>query len=158
MQPGLGTRLRHLLELLDGDVANVYAQIGLTDYRPRYTPVVRALEALGPASIKAIAEHARISHSAASQTVAQMHKAGLLATRTGNDAREREVAMSPSLKKHLPLLHAQWQATNAAADALDAELSQTLTTVIDQAITALERKPFRQRIGKHLPRSGARRK
>jgi len=158
MKPGLGTRLRHLLELLDGDVALVYAESGLSDYRPRYTPVVRALEALGPASIKAIADHARISHSAVSQTVAQMRKAGLLITRTGSDAREREVAMSPSLQDHLPLLHAQWRATNSAAAALDAELSQALTAVIDEAISALERRSFRQRIARHLPRTGVRSK
>lgn len=158
MKPGLGTRLRHLLELLEGDVARVYAEGGLPDYRPRYTPVVRALEALGPATIKAIAAHAGISHSAVSQTLAQMRKAGLALTRIGSDAREREVAMSPALQAHLPRLHAHWRATNAAADALDAELTQALTSVVDEAITALERRPFRERIAKHLPRAGARKK
>ena len=158
MKPGLGTRLRHLLELLDGDVARVYVESGLPDYRPRYTPIVRALEALGPTSIKAIAEHAGISHSAASQTVAQMRRAGLLVTRIGSDARERHVAMSAKLDEQLPQLRAQWRATTAAGDALDAELSQALTAVVDEAIAALERKPFRQRIGKHLPRTGARSK
>ena len=48
----LGTRLRHLLELLDGDVAAVYADLGLTGFRPRFTPVLIALDRLGPASIR----------------------------------------------------------------------------------------------------------
>ena len=68
---GLGTLLRHLLELLDGDVQRAYDELGL-DYRPRYTPVVAALLDLGPSSIQDIARAAGITHSAASQTVAQM--------------------------------------------------------------------------------------
>ena len=35
--------MRHVLELLDGDVARVYSDLGVPDYRPRYSPVVRAL-------------------------------------------------------------------------------------------------------------------
>ena len=68
---GLGTLLRHMLELLDGDVQRAYDELGL-DYRPRYTPVVAALLDLGPSSIQDIARAAGITHSAASQTVAQM--------------------------------------------------------------------------------------
>jgi hypothetical protein len=52
----LGTLMRHvpeLLELLDGDVARIYADLGVPDYRPRYSPVVRALVTLGPLSDRA---------------------------------------------------------------------------------------------------------
>src|SRR5947209_2459339 len=38
--------MRHVLELLDGDVARVYAGLGVPDYRPRYSPVLRALTEL----------------------------------------------------------------------------------------------------------------
>ena len=69
---GLGTRLRHVLDLLDGDVARVYADLGLADYRPRFSPVARAIAALGPSSIRDIARAIGVTHSAASQTVAQM--------------------------------------------------------------------------------------
>ena len=48
---GLGTLLRRLLDLLDGDVQRAYDELGL-DYRPRYTPVVVALLDLGPSSIR----------------------------------------------------------------------------------------------------------
>jgi hypothetical protein len=40
--------MRHVLELLDGDVARVYSDLGVPDYRPRYSPVVRALVERGP--------------------------------------------------------------------------------------------------------------
>jgi hypothetical protein len=56
---GLGTLMRHVLELLDGDVARVYADLGVPDYRPRYSPVVRALVALGPLSIRDPADRPR---------------------------------------------------------------------------------------------------
>ena len=45
MDHALGTRLRTLLDRLDGDVASVYPRLGLHDYRPRYSPLIRALAA-----------------------------------------------------------------------------------------------------------------
>lgn len=74
----LGTRLRHLLELLDGDVAAVYDDLGLPGFRPRYVPVVRALVADGPSSIRDLGRAIGVTHSAASQTVAQMVKDDLV--------------------------------------------------------------------------------
>ncbi|GFJ95745.1 hypothetical protein [Phytohabitans rumicis] len=34
----VGTLMRHVLELLDGDVATVYRDAGVPDYRPRFSP------------------------------------------------------------------------------------------------------------------------
>src|SRR4051812_46693935 len=85
----LGTRLRHLLDLLDADVAAVYADLGLEWFRPRYAPVVRELAASGPSSIRDLARATGVTHSAASQTVAQMVKEGLVVLEPGADARSR---------------------------------------------------------------------
>ena len=71
---GLGTQLRHVLDLMDGDVASVLSDLGVTGYRPRFSPVVRALGVLGPSSIRDLAEVTGVTHSAASQTVAQMSR------------------------------------------------------------------------------------
>src|SRR5580692_10666458 len=84
---GLGTRMRHVLELLDGDVARVYADLGVPDYRPRYSPVIRALVALGPLSIRDLAGAVGVTHSAASQTAAQMARHGLLTLEPGSPTR-----------------------------------------------------------------------
>src|SRR5262249_36433404 len=65
----LGTRLRHLLELLEGDVAQVYADLGLAGFRSRYTPIVRILATAGPSAIRDLALAIGVTHSAASQTV-----------------------------------------------------------------------------------------
>lgn len=148
----LGTRLRHLLELLDGDVEQVYRQAGL-DYRPRYTPVMRALRDMGPSSITAIAADSGLTHSAVSQTISQMKPKRLVRTVRGLDARVQTVALTTRGKRLLPLLEVHWAATEAAAATLERELSAPLGAVVEQAIEALERRPFRSRIAVHLRRS-----
>lgn len=142
---GLGTLLRHLLDLLDGDVQRAYDELGL-DYRPRYTPVVVALLDLGPSSIQDLAKAARITHSAASQTVAQMAGKGLVHVKPGHDLRHRVVHVGTKLEQMLPTLRRQWAAAAAAAAALDAELPTGLAEVANAAIQALERVPFRARM------------
>lgn len=142
---GLGTLLRHLLDLLDGDVDRAYAELGL-DYKPRYTPVVQALVVQGPCSIHEIARAARLTHSAASQTVAQMAAKGLVTVEIGQDLRRRIVRLSPKCEQMLPTLRRQWARAAAAAGALDAELPVSLTEMATAAIRALERVPFRERM------------
>lgn len=152
---GLGTLLRHLLELLDGDVQRAYEDSGL-DYRPRYTPIVRALLDGEPRSIREIAAHAGMTHSAVSQTVTEMNRHGLVRLGTAaRDARARAVRMSPKCRQILPRIERQWAATNAAADGLDADLSHPLSTVAREAIAALERQPFRERIARCARRKKA---
>lgn len=141
----LGTLLRHLTETLDSAVERAYVASGL-DHRPRHTPVVRALLALGPASIRAISLHAGITHSAVSQTVSQMEARGLVHLTVGEDTRERIVALTPASEACLPALNRQWTATNAAARELDEELSAPLSELLREAIAALERRPFDERI------------
>jgi DNA-binding MarR family transcriptional regulator len=143
---GLGTLLRHALELLDGDVAKVYEEVGLSWLRPRYVPVVRALVATGPLSIGDLARAIGVTHSAASQTVARMSRHGLVALAAGVDARQRIVRLTPKARALLPLLDAEWAATERAATALEAETPYPLGEVLAATVAALERRPFRQRI------------
>jgi DNA-binding MarR family transcriptional regulator len=143
---GLGTRLRHLIDLLDGDITAVYRECGLSAYRPRFTPVIRALLALGRAPITAIAAHAGLTHSAVSQTVAEMRRGKLVTSVKGKDGRVRTIALAPAGERLLPRLEAQWEATNEAAASLDRELTIPLSTIVDEAIAALERQPFRERV------------
>ena len=143
---GLGTLMRHLLELLDGDVARVYADLGVPDYRPRYSPVVRALTDLGPLSIRDLAAAVGVTHSAASQTAAQMARHGLLTLEAGTDARQRIARLTDRARALLPLIEAEWAATSAAAAELEAELPAALTEVLIQAERAVLARPVRTRI------------
>ncbi len=146
MNQGLGTQLRHLIELLDGAVQQAYADAGL-DYRPRYTPVMRVLAQQQSATIGQLAELAGITQPAVTQTVALMKKEGLLLVAAdGEDGRQRVVRLSSKGEALLPRLQTCWQATKCAADSLDAELAFPLSTCLAQAITMLEQRSFGERI------------
>lgn len=146
MKKGLGTQLRHLIELLDGAVEQAYVEAGL-DYRPRYTPVMRVLAEQESATIGELAALGGLTQPAATQTVALMVRKGLLTIATsGEDGRQRMVGLSAGGKALLPRLRVCWQATKAAADSLDADLAFPLSTCLDQAIAALEKRPFGARI------------
>ena len=144
--PGLGTRLRVLLESMDADVALALADLGITDYRTRYSAVVRLVAASGAATIRDVAERLGVTHSAASQTVAEMERRGLLTVRAGDDARQRRVELTAKARELLPAIDAEWDATDAASAALDAELPYPLSRLIDDLEAALQRRRFRDRI------------
>lgn len=147
--PTLGTLLRRLTEELDEAVARSYDLAGL-DYRPKYTPIIRALDRHGPMTIRALSERSIVSHSAASQTVSQMSERGLVSLASGADARERIVALTPAAKAMIPALRTCWAATEAAARSLDADLGQSVKAMILQLLRALERHPFFDRITEQL--------
>jgi DNA-binding MarR family transcriptional regulator len=137
--------MRHLLALLDGDVAKVYTDLGIEGYKPGFSPVVRALVASGPSSIRDLARAIGVTHSAASQKVAQMGKSGLVRLEAGADARQRIVHLTAKAQALLPLIDAEWDATQAAAAELQAELP-ALTEGLLAAERAVAQRPFRQRI------------
>jgi len=149
MDGAIGTQLRHVLELIDGDVAKVYLELGLPEYRPRFSPIVRTLVAEGPLSIRDLARAVGVTHSAASQTVAQLTKSGFVSLEPGTDARQRIVHLTGKTRELLPTIEAEWQATTAAMSALDEELSAPLSIVLSELVAAVERRPFRTRIADH---------
>lgn len=159
MHRGLGTQLRHLIELLDGAVGRAYEEEGLT-YRPRYTPLVRTLMQHEPMTIGQLAEAAGLTQPATTQTLALMLKEGLVLSEPGPvDGRQRWIRLSPSGRALLPRLQSCWKATASAAASLDAELPTPLSEVLDRAIQALEKKSFDERIsaarGRQSKRRGA---
>lgn len=143
---GLGTQLRRLLDRLDADVAQAGLDVGLVDYRSRFSPIVRAVLAVGPSPIRDLARAVAVSHSAASQTVAQMHKLGLVELRPGRDGRERVVHLTEKARALLPAVQAEWAVTEAAAADLDIDLPFSLAGLVAAAHAALDRRSFRQRI------------
>lgn len=142
---GLGTGLRRLLELLDGDLEGHYAR-HLPGYRPRFTPVVKALAEGGSLTVSEIARASGVSQPAASQTVALMAAAGWVSSSRAANRREREVILTARAREALPWLEEQWAITAKAAEALEVELGLDLRGAIDKAIGALEQKSFIARI------------
>lgn len=142
----VGTLLRHVHEVLDGDIANTYAALGLPeDYRPRFSPVIRVL-ANEPLSIRDLAGRIGVTHSAASQTVAQMTERDLVELRPGTDARQRIAHLTPHAETLLPIVEREWRAVTEAMAELDAELPAPLAEVLLAVLEAVERRPFRQRV------------
>ena len=146
MKRGLGTQLRHLVELLDGAVAEAYRREGI-NYRPRYFPVMRALEAHGPLSVTEIAQAAGITQPSATQTVALMVRDGLLASKQSEaDSRRKVVEVTSYGNDLLPRLQACWDAVTAAAKSLDSDLPFPISELLDLAIKALAHNSFDSRI------------
>ncbi len=141
----LGTELRTLFEQMDADVGSALAGLGLAGYRGRFSPVVRVLVD-GPASVRQLAAATGVTHSAASQTVAAMVRAGWARQRVGADARERIVELTDAAHAALPAIRAEWEVTAAALVALDAELPYPLSTFVADLRAALQRTSFRQRM------------
>jgi DNA-binding MarR family transcriptional regulator len=146
MKQTLGTKLRHLLEQLDGAVDRAYAKVGL-DYRPRYTPVMRVLIDSESSTVGEIAERAGISQPAATQTIALMVGAGIVSAGPGaEDARKRIIRLTAKGRTLVPGLQQCWLATSMAAESLDKDLPAPLGPLLDAASTALEKRSYDERI------------
>jgi len=75
-----------------------------------------------------------------------MEKDGLITFLSSDDARERIVSLTPKAEAMIPALKERWAVTNLAAQELDKELSMPLLDLLHEAIAALERRPFGERI------------
>ncbi|MET9872933.1 MarR family transcriptional regulator, partial [Streptomyces sp. NPDC006386] len=101
----------------------------------------------GPLSVCDVAASVGVTHSAASQTAAQMARAGLV-THTPDplDARRRLIALTPKARALLPRIEAEWEATRTAMAELDAELTMPLAALLREVTEAVGRRPFRERV------------
>lgn len=153
---GLGTTLRKLLDALDSGVQTHYDALGL-DFRPRFYPVARELQAGRALSIRALATATGVSHSAVSQTVSEMRSAGLVTSSPGQDGRERLIELTARGRDACARLQALWDAIAEAAAALDAELPTPLSGLLREAAARIEAEDFASRIARRLdaPRSAA---
>jgi DNA-binding MarR family transcriptional regulator len=135
---------------MDDDIAVLYAERGVTGIRPRFTMPLIRLGRRGPMTIRDLATQLHVTHSAMSQTVSSLRRAGLVRTKTGADARTRTVMLTPRARKVLPFLEAEWRATEQAVAELEDEIPYALSRVVRDLEEALERTSFRDRIARHL--------
>lgn len=141
----IGSLLNALLDRLDADIQAIYRADGL-NYRPRYTPVMRVLDTHGPSSIRQISRLAPLTHSAVSQTVVQMVRAGLVLTRRGTDGRERVVELTSEGESLMPRLKAHWAATSRAVRQISEEIGIPLEEMLGRALDALSRRNLQERV------------
>ena len=142
----LGSRVRAVLDRMDDDVARALVDLGISDYRPGFSAVIRFVVENETVTIRDLAARTGITHSAASQRVAEMRRRGLVELVPGRDARQRIIRLTATARALKPALDAEWDATSAAFDALNAELTASLARVVDEMNAALDRRSFRDRI------------
>lgn len=142
---GLGTQLRLLLSQLDGELGALYKRQG-HQFRPRFYPVFQFLLLYEGASVSEIAEHLQCSQPAATQTLTEMKRCEFITYGRGRDRRERIVSLSQHGLHTAEELQPIWNAVGHAASKLDKELSHPLSTILDEALAALARQSFPERI------------
>ncbi|NUR06663.1 MAG: MarR family transcriptional regulator [Nocardioidaceae bacterium] len=111
------------------------------------------LDLAGPMTIRRLAEETGVSHSAMSQSVTAMRGAGLVASEPGPDARSRVVSLTDRGREVVPLLRAEWDATEAAIAELEEELPYPPSRVADDLAEAVRRRPFADRVRSRMPRA-----
>jgi len=144
IEPGLGELLRHLAELTDKDAEKSY-HLSDIDYRPRYTPIMRALD-YGVSTVTDFTSALNITQGAVSQTIKLMLNDGLINRQKGTDGRQSIIRLSKKGEALLKQLKPQWKATFSAIEALEQEIQYPLRDCLSRSVKALEQQPFDQRI------------
>jgi DNA-binding MarR family transcriptional regulator len=150
--PGRLDLLFATLRGLDEAITTLYAERGESRVRQRFVWPMLRLAHEGPMTIVDLARSLGLTHSAVSQTVASMRAAGLVTSEpaTEGDRRTRRVGLTAEGRALVPLLEAEWRATEAAISELDDELEHPLSRAADDLAAALRRRPFLDRIAAHL--------
>jgi MarR family transcriptional regulator, organic hydroperoxide resistance regulator len=144
VKPGLGELLRYLSELVDQGAEVQYRALNLT-YRPRYTPLLRAISA-GAESVTDITARTHLTQGAISQTLGLMLEEGIVARHALEDARKSGFHLTAQGKRLLKTLQPHWQRTFAAIEALEQEIGYPLLRALEDTARALERQDFATRL------------
>jgi DNA-binding MarR family transcriptional regulator len=143
-----------VLRRLDDEIGTVYTDRGIEGVRPRFVyPLIR-LAHTGPLTIRELAESLGRTHSAMSQTVTAMRREGLVETEPGPDARTRRVALTDKARALVPLLEAEWRATEESVAEVDDELPHALSAVVIELERVLARRSLRDRLVERLDAAG----
>lgn len=150
LEPSRFAGLFAVLARIDADILELYADRGQEKVRSRFVMPLLRLAGRGPLTIKELADELGRTHSALSQTVAQMRSAGLVDSAPGPDGRTRVVTLTMTGRELVPLAAAEWRATEAALARLEEELPYPPSHVAADLAEALDRRPFRDRLEDEL--------
>lgn len=145
---GLGELLRHLVELTDGSTDEIYKSLEF-NYRPRYTPIMRALEH-GSMSISDLRDQLSITQGAISQAIKLMAQDNLIEKSKGEDARQSIISLSSHGEAVLHKLTPHWEAIFKAIEHLESDIQLPLMLCLQRTINALEQQSFTDRIEKSV--------
>lgn len=137
--------LRKLWQAMDDDISRLYRERGI-GIQTSHSMVIIRLASAGPMTIRALADSLDITHSAASQKVSALRKAGYVVDTAGDDLRTKVIVLTDRGAELAPFLAAEWSATESAATDLERELPYPLSRVVDDMREALQRRSFHDRI------------
>ena len=152
----LPSRWRPLYAVLrefDRGIEQAYASLGIEGVRPRFSMALMFLDLAGPMTIRRLATECGVTHSAMSQSVTEMRKADLVESLPGKDARSRVVSLTSRGRDVVPILRAEWDATEAAIGELEDELPYAPSRMADDLAEALGRRAFSERLLAQLRRT-----
>ena len=139
------------MQRVDDDIARVYEDLPDTEgLRPSWVLEILRLDAQGPMTIRQLADSVGRTHSALSQKVAAMGRAGLVETRVGRDGRMRQVHLTDRALALVGRMRAEWQATEQVLAELEAETPYPLSQAVRDLEAALERKSFYVRLSERI--------
>jgi DNA-binding MarR family transcriptional regulator len=134
---------------MNRDIQQIYEEAKL-DVHPGYVVELLRLDAGGPMTIAELAAAVERTHSAMSQKVAAMQRAGLVRTAPGRDGRSKHVLLTRKAKRVVDRMAAEWRATQAAIAEIESEIGYPLNQVITDVELALERTSFYDRVKRKL--------
>ncbi len=147
--------LRLLMQRMDDEIGRVYEEMPDAEgLRTSWVFEILRLDAEGPMTIRQLADSVGRTHSALSQKVAAMGRAGLVETRVGRDGRMRQVHLTDRARALVGRMRAEWQATEQVLAELEAETPYPLSQSVRDLEAALERKSFYSRLSERLASDG----
>jgi DNA-binding MarR family transcriptional regulator len=135
---------------MDIDIGRIYEEREVAGVTPRHVMPLIRLAHVGSMTIRELASVLGVTHSAASQTVAALSRAGYVRSKPGSDARTRTIALTARGRALIPLLEAEWRATEAAIAELEAEIPYPLSQLARDLEVALSRRSFYERVSARL--------
>jgi DNA-binding MarR family transcriptional regulator len=142
--------LRLQQQEMDDELARVYAEARVEGLKTSWVMELLRLHYSGPMTITELAESVQRTHSAMSQKVAAMRTAGWVRTTTGPDARSKKVTLTDKATAIIDVLAAEWRATEAAIQEIEAELPFSITDYVAAVEEARRRKSFHDRVVQKL--------
>ncbi len=146
----LGSRLKRLLERLNGDISQFYGLLGI-DFKARWFSVLYLLGRQSPMTITGIAGKIGFTHPAVNKIVAQMSKAGLVvSSRYDMDKRKRLVDLTSKGRDIYKQLTPVWNTARGAVADLLTESGGGLLESIDRIEHTLDERSLYRRMREQI--------
>jgi DNA-binding MarR family transcriptional regulator/GNAT superfamily N-acetyltransferase len=146
----LATRLHRLADLLQKDVTDIYAELGL-DFQARWFPVLAAMRLHDSTSTTALARELGLSHQAVSKTTKLLINKGLVAESPDpTDSRKRQLSLTRQGRQLCKQLDFVWEEIRDANQNLLAQVDGDFLADLSRLESALAQDSMAARVRRRL--------